>query len=127
LSLLICFVALFLMDLAQPALLYIVPGTLIPAAVVAFARGEMVDFWNGEKDELENPISGRRAVAADDGEEIQQRSATNDNQQEVRGNKHFLQRTRDPQGMAFAKRRLILPLPYKRKSKSRREVCVEIV
>ncbi len=36
------------MDNAQPALLYIVPGTLIPVALLALARGELKDFWDGD-------------------------------------------------------------------------------
>lgn len=48
LSLLICFVALFLMNYAQPALLYIVPCTLIPIALLAYFRGELKELWLGD-------------------------------------------------------------------------------
>ncbi|XP_053127635.1 signal peptide peptidase-like 2A isoform X2 [Hemicordylus capensis] len=46
-GLVITFVALILMKRGQPALLYLVPSTLITSAVVAFSRKEMKQFWNG--------------------------------------------------------------------------------
>ena len=48
LSLLVCFAGLFLMENAQPALLYIVPGTLIPTAALAAIRGDFGEFWDGD-------------------------------------------------------------------------------
>ena len=36
------------MESAQPALLYIVPLTLIPIAILAAVRGEIRDFWEGD-------------------------------------------------------------------------------
>lgn len=49
LSLVACFIALLLMNYAQPALLYIVPGLLIPLSITALIRGEFKDFWDGDK------------------------------------------------------------------------------
>ncbi|KAJ6664104.1 hypothetical protein lerEdw1_008319 [Lerista edwardsae] len=43
----ITFVALSLMKMPQPALLYLAPATLIVSAAVAFYRKEMKKFWNG--------------------------------------------------------------------------------
>ncbi len=65
LSLLVCFAGLFLMDNAQPALLYIVPGTLVPVAALALARGEFRDFWEGDSgEEDEDEEDGTDDVAA---------------------------------------------------------------
>ncbi len=49
-SLLVCFTALFLMKKAQPALIYIVPLTLVPMVLVSLIRGEFKEFWEGDKD-----------------------------------------------------------------------------
>ncbi|XP_059099244.1 signal peptide peptidase-like 2B [Tigriopus californicus] len=49
LSLIATFISLLLMESAQPALLYIVPFTLIPMATVAGVRGEFKEFWLGDK------------------------------------------------------------------------------
>lgn len=46
-GMIITFVALLLMDKGQPALLYLVPCTLITVAVVAWIRKEMKMFWEG--------------------------------------------------------------------------------
>lgn len=43
----ITFVVLVLMKKGQPALLYLVPCTLITASVVAWSRKEMKKFWKG--------------------------------------------------------------------------------
>ncbi|XP_037502412.2 uncharacterized protein LOC119376749 [Rhipicephalus sanguineus] len=48
-GLVVTFVALFLMKTAQPALLYLVPATLIPVVVIARHRGELHDIWYGFK------------------------------------------------------------------------------
>ncbi|XP_066492387.1 signal peptide peptidase-like 2A isoform X2 [Tiliqua scincoides] len=47
LGMVITFVALALMKMPQPALLYLAPCTLIAAALVALCRKEMKKFWNG--------------------------------------------------------------------------------
>lgn len=49
-SLVLTFISLFLMDTAQPALLYIVPCTLVPVAALALARGEFKEFWGGDSE-----------------------------------------------------------------------------
>lgn len=48
-GLVVTFVALFLMKTAQPALLYLVPATLIPVVVIARHRGEFHEIWYGLK------------------------------------------------------------------------------
>ena len=50
LSLVATFISLFLMDSAQPALLYIVPCTLLPVMLAACARGEFRDMWDGDRE-----------------------------------------------------------------------------
>ncbi|KAH6596467.1 hypothetical protein BASA50_005172 [Batrachochytrium salamandrivorans] len=46
-GLLVAFVAVFWMHMGQPALLYLVPATLIPMAWHAFSRGELKAVWDG--------------------------------------------------------------------------------
>lgn len=45
----VTFVALLLTRAAQPALLYLVPATLIPIISIAWCRGQLGDIWNGIK------------------------------------------------------------------------------
>lgn len=45
----ITYVGLYMMNTAQPALLYLVPFTLIPAVIVGWCRGELNLLWNGFK------------------------------------------------------------------------------
>merc|ERR1712066_128700 len=40
-------VALFVMNMGQPALLYLVPGTLGTTVVLASCRGELSSLWDG--------------------------------------------------------------------------------
>jgi len=40
-------IAAFVYGVAQPALLYLVPSTLIPILVVGYRRGELSELWNG--------------------------------------------------------------------------------
>lgn len=54
----ITFVALSLMQMPQPALLYLAPATLITSAAVALSRKEMKKFWNGSTYQ----VSKRRSV-----------------------------------------------------------------
>ncbi|ETE64244.1 Signal peptide peptidase-like 2A, partial [Ophiophagus hannah] len=51
------FVCLVLMKKAQPALLYLVPCTLIPCVLVALYRKEMKKFWNGNSYQVMNSAS----------------------------------------------------------------------
>ncbi|XP_077534603.1 uncharacterized protein LOC144146534 [Haemaphysalis longicornis] len=43
----VTFLALHLMRNAQPALLYLVPCTILPTVVAAWSRGELFHIWNG--------------------------------------------------------------------------------
>lgn len=43
----VTFLALTLMHMAQPALIYLVPCTLIPIYLLALCRGEFGKLWNG--------------------------------------------------------------------------------
>jgi len=54
LGLIATFISLFLMNSAQPALLYLVPFTLVPTVLVAWLRGDLPAMWQGDiKDEGE--------------------------------------------------------------------------
>jgi len=48
LGLVATFISLFLMNSAQPALLYLVPFTLIPTILVAWCRGDLASMWDGD-------------------------------------------------------------------------------
>ena len=48
LGLVATFISLFLMNSAQPALLYLVPFTLIPTILVAAIRGDLGKMWAGD-------------------------------------------------------------------------------
>lgn len=43
------FASLFIMNQAQPALLYLCPMTLIPVCIVAYFRGDLGYMWRGEQ------------------------------------------------------------------------------
>uniref|UniRef100_UPI00398EB179 signal peptide peptidase-like 2A isoform X6 n=1 Tax=Pristiophorus japonicus TaxID=55135 RepID=UPI00398EB179 len=59
------FVVLILTKMAQPALLYLVPCTLITSAVTAWSRKEMKMFWAGSGYEMINPVgTSEEAVEA---------------------------------------------------------------
>ncbi|XP_070393875.1 signal peptide peptidase-like 2B isoform X2 [Dermacentor albipictus] len=53
-GLVVTFIGLYVMKMAQPALLYLVPATLIPVILVAWCRGELREIWYGIK--LETPF-----------------------------------------------------------------------
>ncbi|XP_013865884.1 signal peptide peptidase-like 2A isoform X2 [Austrofundulus limnaeus] len=58
LGMILTFVVMLLSGMGQPALLYLVPFTLVTSAVVAGCRGEMKQFWTGttyEREELTAP------------------------------------------------------------------------
>lgn len=46
-GLIVTFVGLYLMQSAQPALIYLVPFTLLPCVVLARVRGDLVQMWRG--------------------------------------------------------------------------------
>merc|ERR1712232_1079412 len=46
LGLVATFVSLYLMKHGQPALLFLVPGTLLPTFFIAWRQGELEEFWN---------------------------------------------------------------------------------
>ncbi|XP_055088244.1 signal peptide peptidase-like 2A isoform X4 [Periophthalmus magnuspinnatus] len=57
-GMIVTFTVMLLSGMGQPALLYLVPFTLITSAVVAGCRGEMRRFWTGtsyEREELREP------------------------------------------------------------------------
>jgi len=53
LGLVATFISLFLMNSAQPALLYLVPFTLIPTILVAWCRGDLTAMWQGDFDKVD--------------------------------------------------------------------------
>ena len=42
------FVSLYLMKAAQPALLFLVPFTLVPVFLVSWIRGDLKPMWRGD-------------------------------------------------------------------------------
>ncbi|XP_029839430.2 signal peptide peptidase-like 2A [Ixodes scapularis] len=48
-GLVVTFVALYMMKTPQPALLYLVPATLIPTVCIAWCRGQLKEIWHGSK------------------------------------------------------------------------------
>uniref|UniRef100_A0A8C4I5L4 PA domain-containing protein n=1 Tax=Dicentrarchus labrax TaxID=13489 RepID=A0A8C4I5L4_DICLA len=55
LGMIMTFAVMLLSGMGQPALLYLVPFTLITSAVVAGCRGEMRQFWAGTNYEVRGP------------------------------------------------------------------------
>lgn len=62
LGLIITFLALTLMNMAQPALIYLVPSTLAPICLIALFRGEFLKMWNGVP-ESDNKTSEQSQVS----------------------------------------------------------------
>ncbi|XP_053573417.1 signal peptide peptidase-like 2A isoform X2 [Bombina bombina] len=66
------FVVLTVMRMGQPALLYLVPCTLLTSSVIAWRRKEMKKFWNGGGYEImehtDNTINEENAITAGDQE-----------------------------------------------------------
>ena len=56
LGLVIAFVASLLMGVGQPALLYLVPLSLIPIMVTALIRREFKAIWSGDTDKVSLPL-----------------------------------------------------------------------
>jgi len=69
LGLVATFISLFLMNSAQPALLYLVPFTLIPTILVAWLRGELPSMWQGDSDKDDEDINENISDDTDDEEE----------------------------------------------------------
>lgn len=70
-GMIITFVVLMVMKTGQPALLYLVPCTLITASIVAWSRKEMKKFWKGSSYQVmdyldssteENPVTTDETV-----------------------------------------------------------------
>lgn len=57
LGLMVTFAVMLLSGMGQPALLYLVPFTLITSAIVAGCRGEMKQFWTGTPYEVKRTQS----------------------------------------------------------------------
>lgn len=51
-------IAVVTMEMGQPALLYLVPCTLLPVLALAYSRGELESLWYGRIVDLEHSISG---------------------------------------------------------------------
>ncbi|CAI4227645.1 unnamed protein product [Auanema sp. JU1783] len=49
-GLIMTFIALTIMNMAQPALIYLVPATLFPICILALIRGEFQTIWHGVPD-----------------------------------------------------------------------------
>eukprot|EP00440_Ansanella_granifera_P046627 gb/GFBE01050495.1/.p1 GENE.gb/GFBE01050495.1/~~gb/GFBE01050495.1/.p1 ORF type:complete len:533 (+),score=121.78 gb/GFBE01050495.1/:1-1599(+) len=69
LGLLATFVSLYLMQHGQPALLFLVPGTLVPTCLIALRKGELADLWAasyGPENEA-GDAEGYQPLAGEDG------------------------------------------------------------
>ncbi|KAL3196792.1 hypothetical protein MRX96_015401 [Rhipicephalus microplus] len=60
-----------IMDSGQPALLYLVPGVLLPVTLFAWCRGELKQFWNGDFVPKEDLMSPRIDVCVSSSEQFQ--------------------------------------------------------
>merc|ERR1712130_1097505 len=78
LGLVATFISLFLTNSAQPALLYLVPFTLIPTILVAWLRGDLPAMWEGDN----KAIVRRNGGAAGDGNTPQ---TAQDDEDETKG------------------------------------------
>lgn len=57
------FTVMLLSGMGQPALLYLVPFTLVTSAVVAGCRGEMRQFWTGTAYEVRGAVKVGHSVS----------------------------------------------------------------
>ncbi|XP_037574783.2 signal peptide peptidase-like 2B [Dermacentor silvarum] len=64
-GLVVTFIGLYIMKMAQPALLYLVPATLIPVILIAWCRGELREIWYGFKPETPFPSEEESEPPAD--------------------------------------------------------------
>lgn len=62
LGLLATFVSLYLMKHGQPALLFLVPGTLLPTFFIAHRKGEFAEFWLASYGPVEQAPEGYEAL-----------------------------------------------------------------
>ncbi|KAH8022893.1 hypothetical protein HPB51_006251 [Rhipicephalus microplus] len=60
-----------LMDMGQPALLYLVPAILLPVILLAWCRGDLKKFWNGDFVPKEGLMSARMDVCVSSSEQFQ--------------------------------------------------------
>ncbi|KAH7951409.1 hypothetical protein HPB52_008808 [Rhipicephalus sanguineus] len=60
-----------LMDTGQPALLYLVPAILLPVILLAWCRGDLKNFWNGDFVPKEGLMSARMDVCVSSSEQFQ--------------------------------------------------------
>ncbi|KHJ82030.1 signal peptide peptidase [Oesophagostomum dentatum] len=66
-GLIVTFFALSIMSMAQPALIYLVPCTLIPIFVMAFVRGHFRLMWHGAEESSESTASLQRNSGEESG------------------------------------------------------------
>ncbi|XP_038824884.1 signal peptide peptidase-like 2A isoform X4 [Salvelinus namaycush] len=59
------FAVMLVTKMGQPALLYLVPFTLLESALLAWRRGEMRQFWNGTTYEMEHLTMAAEEESAD--------------------------------------------------------------
>ncbi|XP_065302851.1 signal peptide peptidase-like 2C [Dermacentor albipictus] len=60
-----------LMNTGQPALLYLVPGVLLPTILLAWYRGDLNNFWNGEFVPKKGLMSSHQDVCVSSSEQFQ--------------------------------------------------------
>ncbi|VDM64548.1 unnamed protein product [Angiostrongylus costaricensis] len=64
-GLIVTFFALAFMNMAQPALIYLVPCTLVPICVMACVKGQLCLIWHGSKD-LTDSVASLKSNAAEE-------------------------------------------------------------
>ncbi|KAH8022892.1 hypothetical protein HPB51_006250 [Rhipicephalus microplus] len=60
-----------LMNMGQPALLYLIPAILVPVILLAWCRGDLKKFWNGDFVPREGLMSARMDVCVSSSEQFQ--------------------------------------------------------
>lgn len=70
-SLVLTFFMSYLMKTGQPALLYLVPGVLLPTIMLAWCRGDLNQFWSGEFVPSKGLMSSHLDVCVSSSEQFQ--------------------------------------------------------
>jgi len=65
LGLVFSYIALMMMEIAQPALLYLVPTTVISVLLVSLWRKELPQFWEGPEESYKTPSEESSSVKVD--------------------------------------------------------------
>ncbi|XP_077564919.1 signal peptide peptidase-like 2C [Haemaphysalis longicornis] len=70
-ALVVAFIASHMTRMGQPALLYLVPGVILPIILLAWCRGDLRDFWRGNFVPKKGLLSSRLDLHASSSEQFQ--------------------------------------------------------